>query len=746
MSTPKKKDNNNNKFKSNNKSKNKSNQKTNQPKQTPVESKAFDTSDPSFLQTMEQLVSNDKTIRENAAQIAKKYLHESYSNDLELYQKISKSLFYFYWNTDKSAYQVAMAKLISSFIYINEEDKTKLIPKYKLWISTFLSEISKKFQSIDVLRLDKYIMMCDHVMSTYLSACLENKLYKSIIYLIKYFINEIENSNNFNFTFESNKIKVISRFLKLLLEEDKKDIQYKDDYLNNEESGFIIFYKNLLLFYKEIKDKRETKLFSEDIFDVLINGLIKNKKENNKNENLINKIKEESESFLKENKELLNGPKILGTEYFINKLKDENFQKPIKEKTNIVDPVNDYIMKKNYMAKFKKSKEELKKERLLEKEKKKQLKSEKKENENIENKQKEKEEKSIEKEEKKEKQKSSEKKDKKEKLNKLENISKELDFDNMTVEKELINLNEEDEDEDEKEKEKENKKDNKNNIKEKKIENKKDKDKNKDKNEKIEKKEKKEINKDNKKENLKEKEKEKKEENKEEPKTKENKIKDKDNKNKDKDKVKEIKNKEKNSSDDESLVEDSDEDEELLSENDNDDDDDDDSEDNNNNNIINTNKTDINKKIKEKNKMKIEEEEDGEELEEDDDDDEDFDNNIDDFEEDEKEDKEDEEYEINEEDLEEYGNDFNFMINAYSDKKTLKNTKINMKQGLLNKKTKRNFVKNKNNKNKKKKISFSFENNVVSIYNSKVPITLTSKKKNVFVQGPSKMESLLKKK
>ena len=744
MSTPKKKDNNNNKLKSNNKSKNKSNQKTNQPKQTPVESKAFDTSDPSFLQTMEQLVSNDKTIRENAAQIAKKYLHESYSNDLELYQKISKSLFYFYWNTDKSAYQVAMAKLISSFIYINEEDKTKLIPKYKLWISTFLSEISKKFQSIDVLRLDKYIMMCDHVMSTYLSACLENKLYKSIIYLIKYFINEIENSNNFNFTFESNKIKVISRFLKLLLEEDKKDIQYKDDYLNNEESGFIIFYKNLLLFYKEIKDKRETKLFSEDIFDVLINGLIKNKKENNKNENLINKIKEESESFLKENKELLNGPKILGTEYFINKLKDENFQKPIKEKTNIVDPVNDYIMKKNYMAKFKKSKEELKKERLLEKEKKKQLKSEKKENENIENKQKEKEEKSIEKEEKKEKQKSSEKKDKKEKLNKLENISKELDFDNMTVEKELINLNEEDEDEDEKEKEKENKKDNKNNIKEKKTENKKDKDKN-EKVEKKEKKEKKEINKDNKKENLKEKEKEKKEENKEEPKTKENKIKDKDNKNKDKDKVKEIKNKEKNSSDDESLVEDSDEDEELLSENDNDDDDDDDSEDNNNNNIINTNKTDINKKIKEKNKMKIEEEEDGEELEEDDDD-EDFDNNIDDFEEDEKEDKEDEEYEINEEDLEEYGNDFNFMINAYSDKKTLKNTKINMKQGLLNKKTKRNFVKNKNNKNKKKKISFSFENNVVSIYNSKVPITLTSKKKNVFVQGPSKMESLLKKK
>ena len=37
------------------------------------------------------------------------------------------------------------------------------------------------------------------------------------------------------------------------------------------------------------------------------------------------------------------------------------------------------------------------------------------------------------------------------------------------------------------------------------------------------------------------------------------------------------------------------------------------------------------------------------------------------------------------------------------------------------------------------------ENNVVSIYNSKVPISLTSKKKNVFVEGGTKKQSLLKK-
>ena len=37
---------------------------------------------------------------------------------------------------------------------------------------------------------------------------------------------------------------------------------------------------------------------------------------------------------------------------------------PVKEKKDIIDPVNDYIMKKNYMQKFRKSKEEIKQERL----------------------------------------------------------------------------------------------------------------------------------------------------------------------------------------------------------------------------------------------------------------------------------------------------------------------------------------------------------------------------------------------
>ena len=699
MSSNKKKDN-KNKQKSKNKGENEPIKSVPSSKDTPSAPQQFNTSDPSFLETMEQLVSNDKEIREKAAQKTKEYMKESYTNTDELYEKISRSLFYFYWNTDKSAYQLAMAKLIASFIYISEDDKTKLIPKHKLWITTFLSEISNKFQKIDVLRLDKYIMMCDQVISTYLTACLENKFYKSIINLVKYFIKEIENNNNFNFTFESNKIKVMSRFVKLLLQEnsdDKNELKNKEDYLNDEENGFIIFYKKLLMLYMTIKDKREIKNFTENIFDMLIKELVDNKNKNN----IINKIKEKSESFLKENKPQLNGPKILAMQYFINKLKDEKFQKPIKEDSNVIDPVNDYIMKKNYMAKFKKSKEEIKKERLLEKEKKKELKNKQKEkekeNENEEKKENlKKSDKKEKKEKKEENQKNLDKKDKKEKLSKLEDISKELDFENIKVEKELINLEEEENKNEENEKE--NKKDN---NKQNKLENKK------------EKKDKKENKKQN--EN-KEKEKEK---------EKENIINKEDKKNKDK--KKEIKNNEKNSSDDESLVEDSDEDEELLEEND--DDDDDDSENNND-------KMEKNKKLKEK--IKLEKEEDDLDNNEEDE----IDNEEDMMEED---DLDDEEYELNEDDLENYRNDL-LMVNLYSDKNTLKNTQINMKQGLLNKKTQRNFYRNNVDKNKKKKITFSMENNVVSIYNSKVPISLTSKKKNVFSPGGTKKQSLLKNK
>ena len=673
----------------------------------------FNTLDTSFLKIMEQLVSNDKSIRENAAQKVKQYLNTSYSNSEELYQKISRSLFYFFWNTDKPAYQLAMAKIIASFIYVNPEDKNKLIPKNRLWISTFLSEMSKKFQNIDSLRLDKYIMMVDQVMSTYLNACLENKFFKSVIHLINYFIKESENNNIFNFTFEANKIKVISRFVKLILNSDDRiegNIKNKDEFLNNEESGFATFYKKLLIFYKNMKDKRQIKNFQDNILEIIINSLIENKKEN-KNLNLIKNIQEINENFMKENKNDISVNKNLNIKNFLNKLKNEKIEPEINDNNknkNVVDPVNDYIMKKKYLQKFKKSKEDIKKERLekLEKEKNKNLSKE----ENIE---KNKNDEDIINTEKSDKKKKS---DKKEKLDKLKNISDELNFDNIEVEKHIIDLNEEDEEKKE-------------------IEDKKSIDKNKNETNLLE-----SIKTINKKENEEENIMKNKKDtsNKKETKNKKEIIENKDKENTSLNKInkndntkQKIPQKNQSTGDDDCLIEDSDEsDEELIEENDDDDSSENPSSQNNSNN-------------KEKNKSPIGEIYTDEALDK-------YSKEL--MEEEEEEEENDEDYEIDENDLDILANDMNlnYFGENYNDPTTLMNTKLNMKQSLLNKKTMRN-LKNEmnnsknNNKNKKKKITFSLENNIVSLYNNKIPISLKSKKKNVFVPGGSNRQSILKK-
>ena len=185
--------------------------------------------------------------------------------------------------------------------------------------------------------------------------------------------------------------------------------------------------------------------------------------------------------------------------------------------------------------------------------------------------------------------------------------------------------------------------------------------------------------------------------------------------------------KKKLSEDDDCLIEDSDEsEEELIEENDDDD----------------SSENPPSKDEKEKNKAKYNEIYIDESLDK-------YSKEM--MEEEEEEPEDDEDYEIGEDDLEDLGNDMNLMLNTYNDQTTLRNTKLNMKQGLLNKKKMRNLKNerkneiNNNNKNKKKKITFSLENNVISMYNSKIPVSLKSKKKNVFVQGGSKKRSILKK-
>ena len=673
----------------------------------------FNTLDKTFLKVMEQLVSNDKSLRENAAQKVRQYLHNSYSNSEEIYQKISRSLFYFFWNTDKPAYQLSMAKIIASFIYINPDEKNKLIPKNRLWISTFLSEMSKKFQNIDSLRLDKYIMMIDQVMSTYLNACLENKFFKSVIHLLNYFIKEIENNNIFNFTFEANKIKVISRFVKLILNSDDRiegNIKNKDEFLNNEESGFATFYKKLLILYKNMKDKRQIKNFQENILEIIINSLLENKKEN-KNMNLIKTVQEISENYLKENKNFISENKNINIKNFLSKLKNEKIESngdDNDKNKNIVDPVNDYIMKKKYLQKFKKSKEEIKKERLekIEKEKNKNIANE----ENIEKNKNDEDVINTEKSDKKK------KSDKKEKLDKLKNISDELNFDNIEVEKHIIDLNEEDEEKKE-------------------IEEKKSIDNNKneinllDSIKKVNRKEKEEENiiKNKKDSGSKKESKNKKDliENTEKEITSITKINKSDNINQ------KIPQKTISTGDDDCLLEDSDEsDEEIIEENDDDDSSENPSSQHNSNN-------------KEKNKSSFGEIYTDEAMDK-------YSKEL--MEEEEDEEENDEDYEIDENDLDILANDMtlNNLGENYNDQKTLMNTKLNMKQSLLNKKTMRNLknemnINKNNNKTKKKKITFSLENNVVSLYNNKIPISLKSKKKNVFVPGGSNRQSILKK-
>ena len=364
----------------------------------------FNTNSKEFLETMEQLVSNDKSIRENSFPKIREYLKKSYENNLELYQKISRSLFYFYYNTDKSNYQLSMAKLISSLIYLEEKNKI-LIPNHELWINTFLTELEKKFESIDVLRLDKYIMLCDQVISNYLIACLENKFFSSIIYLIKNNNNDI---NNYNFSFESNKIKIINRFIKVLFDIND-EIKNKNEFINNKENGFINLYQNLLQFYLNIKDKREIDFFNKNIFEELLNIISKKKNSgelnNENNWNLLNNIIKESEIFVEKNKNILFKIKFNMIDFFINKIRDENYTKKEKIKNEIIDPVNDYIMNKKYKQKFRKSKTDIK-----------QNKKDKKDKKNLKN--------------------------KLQNLN-INNLNDIINIDNIEMEKEVIKLNKE---------------------------------------------------------------------------------------------------------------------------------------------------------------------------------------------------------------------------------------------------------------------------------------------------------------
>ena len=311
-----------------------------------------------FIFAMNNLVSNDKIKREEGLNLTKKFLVKKISNYEEVYKKIWKSIFYFFWNIDKNQYQFQMAKKIASFIYKSDDEK-ELIDKHESWISIFISEFMRKFQSVDFLRSDKYLMLSDQIISTYLVSCLKNKKMNSINKFPIYLENEIK-GNNYNFSFEGNIIRIISRFINYIFKNDEKNDNILKFIMNNINN----FFSNLLSLFLNIKDKREMKLFEETIVVNLINSL-NNFGDKNIKKNIIDIAKE----FIEKNNNILINFKKCSIDLLIKKLEDEKYEKK-EVKENSVDPVNKYILEKNYTAKIRKSTFEKKKEIEKEKEKK----------------------------------------------------------------------------------------------------------------------------------------------------------------------------------------------------------------------------------------------------------------------------------------------------------------------------------------------------------------------------------------
>ena len=297
----------------------------------------IDNNNKEFSKAMKDLVSDDSKNRENGLEEIKKILISiKIKNYSEIFDKIWKNLYYFFWNCDKSSYQLITAKKISNLILKKENE---LINNYEEFIISFIKVFSNKFQSIDFLRLDKYIMLTDQIISFYFSIIQKTNNNKNLINFFKILIENKSNSVSF-----ANAIyKVIGRFIKL----------------NNNNEIMEKFFEKFLEYFYLIKDKREINMINEEI--------IKNFNIEKFKENFIKKSKE----FLK--KDLIKNKKDF-IEILIKKLEDKNFVEERK-----VEELNKYILDKNYSTKFRKSKGEIKKEKIEREKKEKEIKKKNKE-------------------------------------------------------------------------------------------------------------------------------------------------------------------------------------------------------------------------------------------------------------------------------------------------------------------------------------------------------------------------------
>ena len=297
----------------------------------------IDNNNKEFSKAMNDLVSDDSKNRENGLEEIKKIITSiKIKNYSEIFDKIWKNLYYFFWNCDKSSYQLTIAKKISNLIIIKENE---LIFNYEEFIKSFIKVFSNKFQSIDFLRLDKYIMLTDQIISFYFSVIQKTNNNNKIINFFKILIENKSNSVSF-----ANAIyKVIGRFIKL----------------NNENEIMKNFFEKFLDYFYLIKDKREINMINEEII---------------KNFN----IEKYKDFFVKKCKEFLNKDLIKikkdFIEILIKKLEDKNFVEERK-----IEELNKYILEKNYSTKLRKSKGEIKKEKIEKEKKEKEIKKKNKE-------------------------------------------------------------------------------------------------------------------------------------------------------------------------------------------------------------------------------------------------------------------------------------------------------------------------------------------------------------------------------
>ena len=274
-----------------------------------------------------------------------------------------------FWNADKRQYQLTLAKKVANFIFKGEDNKSELIDNYEEWIFSFIDEFMRKFGTVDFLRMDKYLMFSDQILSTFFVACVNKKKYDSINNLLNHLSFEIKN-NNYNFTFEANNLRIVARFIEYVFNkenEDNKNVQY---FIQN---CFLSFFDTILSLLYDVKDKRENKIFEEVLIIAIAKGLQKKK-----NEKIENKVKERAEEFLKKNEKNMITQKVKILTFLIKKIENENYTgEDLQVKKESVDPVHDYMLSKNYTAKFRKSPLEKKKEKIeAQKQKKKEKKEE----------------------------------------------------------------------------------------------------------------------------------------------------------------------------------------------------------------------------------------------------------------------------------------------------------------------------------------------------------------------------------